>query len=138
MICFCGSPATLQPNSVIYSGRSFGNGFAYVCTRFPACRGSVGVHPDRKPLGTIPDAETKKLRIEVHAIVDPLWRAATNGRPKKRNRGSVYGWLRRVMNMTPDECHIGKFTKADCLRALEAIKANPYKQHEKKGESFHA
>jgi hypothetical protein len=24
------------------------------------------------------------------------------------------------------------------LRALEAIKANPYKQHEKKGESFHA
>lgn len=133
VFCYCGSSATLRSNALIYNGKTYGNGMAYICLRFPSCRGSVGVHPDGKPLGTIPDAETKKLRIKVHALIDPLWKEATNGRPKKRNRGSVYGWLKRIMNMTTEECHVGNFNKADCLRALEAIAANPYIQHENKG-----
>lgn len=129
--CFCGSSASLRPNSLIYHGKTYGNGFAYICDQFPKCRGSVGVHPDGRPLGTIPDAETKKVRIALHALIDPLWREATNGRSKSRNRGSVYGWLRRLMGMTPEQCHVGNFTKADCLKAMALIAQNPYKQHDK-------
>lgn len=127
--CFCGSGASLKPNSVIYNGRSYGNvPFAYVCDRFPACRGSVGVHPDGRPLGTIPDQETKRLRMAVHAVVDPLWKESANGRSKKRNRGSVYGWLRRILEMDRERCHVGMFTKEDCLLALDRIKKNPYRR----------
>lgn len=123
--CFCGSPAHLQENSLLYNGRSYGNGKAYICDRFPLCRGSVGVHPNGKPLGTIPDESTKKLRMAVHAKIDPLWRGRTDI-SKHKARGSVYGWLRHIMDMTPTECHIGNFTAEQCTQALERIEANPY------------
>jgi hypothetical protein len=125
VVCYCGSRATLRPNSVIYNGKTFGNGMAYICERFPACRGSVGVHPDGRPLGTIPDQETKKLRMKVHAAIDPIWKNATNGRSKKKNRGSVYGWLRRIMG-AEHHVHVGEFSKEECLKALDLIAKNPY------------
>lgn len=133
MVCHCGSRAKLESNSKIYGGKTFGNGMAYICERFPKCRGSVGVHPCGRPLGTIPDEETKKLRMKVHAAVDPNWKSATNGRSKSRNRGSVYGWLRRITGMGAKDCHIGMFSKADCLKALDAIEKNPYLQKETGG-----
>lgn len=123
--CFCGSRARLQKNSVLY-GKLYGNGWAYVCKRFPDCRGSVGVHPGGKPLGTIPDEQTKVMRRKLHAIVDPLWQQ--QDRPKKKARGSVYGWLRHVMDMTAEECHIGNFDANTCLRAMRLIRENPYIQ----------
>ena len=125
-VCFCGSTASLRSNSLLYNGREYGNGKAWICDRFPACRGSVGCTPEGRPLGTIPDQETKKLRIQVHAAIDPLWKNGRTDRPKKRNRASVYGWLRRIMEIPAEACHIGMFTKADCLKALAAIAANPY------------
>lgn len=124
--CFCGAPAKLQPNVILYGGKIYGNGMAYVCTNFPTCRGSVGVHPGGKPLGTIPDEQTKAMRRKLHAIVDPLWQ--TQERHKKRARGSVYGYLRRIMNMTAEECHIGNFDAQTCLRAMKAMRNNPYRQ----------
>lgn len=126
--CHYGSSASLQPNSRIYNGKSYGNGLAYICDRFPVCRGSVGTHPDGRPLGTIPDEETKKLRIQVHALIDPHWKNASNGRSRSKNRGSVYGWLKRILGDGVREIHVGEMTKADCLRALEEIPKNPYRR----------
>ena len=117
--CFCGSSTSLRSNSLIYNGKEYGNGKVWLCDRFPACRGSVGTHPDGRPLGMIPDEETKKLRIKVHAMIDPIWKS---GRGK---RGSVYGWLKRIMD-SPKEIHVGETTKEDCLKLMEAIKNNPY------------
>lgn len=119
VVCHCGATATLRSNSLLYNGKEYGNGKAYICDRFPECRGSVGTHPDGKPLGTIPDDETKKLRMEVHALVDPLWRE--QGHP----RGQVYGYLGRLMKMHRKDCHIGMFSKDNCLTAIERIKENP-------------
>lgn len=124
-ICHCGSATSLKSNALIYNGRTYGNGKVWLCDRFPACRGSVGTHPDGKPLGTIPDEETKKLRMKVHALIDPLWQDRKD-RSRKRNRGSVYGWLRRITGKSHDDCHVGMFTKEDCLRTIELIKQNPY------------
>lgn len=123
--CFCGSPAHLHSNSKLYNGKEYGNGKAYICDRFPACRGSVGVHPNGKPLGTIPDPQTKQLRIKLHAIVDPLWRDQTE-RPKKKARGSVYGWLQRISGLSAAECHIGMFDAEMCLKMMKLIRENPY------------
>lgn len=127
VFCYCGSPARLVSNVTVY-GREYGNGLAYVCIRWPECRGYVGCHPDGNPLGTIADQETKKLRMKVHALIDPLWKNATNGRPKKINRGSVYGWLKRIMG-GEKHIHVGEMSREDCLRALEVIPLNPYGSH---------
>jgi hypothetical protein len=121
--CFCGSTASIRSNALIYNGKEYGNGKVWLCDRFPVCRGSVGTHPDGKPLGTIPTEETKRLRIKVHSIIDPLWKNANNGRKKQRNRGSVYGWLKRIYGK---EFHTGEASKEDCLRIIELIKENPY------------
>jgi hypothetical protein len=110
---------------MLYNGKSYGNGWAYICNRFPKCRGSVGVHPNGKPLGTIPDQETKQLRIQLHAVIDPLWRNQTH-QPKRVARGAVYGYLRHIMEMTAEECHIGNFTADDCRRAMRAIQEIPF------------
>lgn len=123
--CFCGSPASLVSNSVKY-GREYGNGKAWICDRFPKCDGYVGTHPDGSPLGRLADKETIQLRRQLHSTIDPLWQDRTD-RTVKKNRGSVYGWLRRIMGMTPDECHIGNFTADECRKALKQIELNPYK-----------
>lgn len=116
-ICYCGSSTSIKSNALIYNGREYGNGKIWLCDRFPACRGSVGTHPDGRPLGIVPTDEVKKLRIKLHAIIDPLWK------DNKKKRGSVYGWLNRIMGK---EIHMGETTKEDCLMLMEAIKNNPY------------
>lgn len=134
VMCFCGSTASLKSNKLIY-GREYGNGKIWLCDRFPACRGSVGTHPDGRPLGTIPDAETKKLRIKVHAMIDPLWKNEFGKKRDNKIRGYVYGWLRRITGKNHDECHIGMFTKEDCLRTIELIKQEPFEDRRKNGKS---
>lgn len=126
--CYCGSEAHLQNNSLLYNGKSFGNGKAYICDRFPACRGSVGVHPSGKPLGNIPDEQTKVMRRKLHAIIDPLWQNQSYY-SRKKARGHVYGYLRRILNLSAEECHIGNFDADQCLRAMTAIRENPYEEH---------
>lgn len=128
--CFCGSTTSLKSNALIYNGREYGNGKIWLCDRFPICRGSVGTHPDGKPLGTIPDAETKKLRIAVHAMVDCHWKRP-DGSKDRKTRGYVYGWLRRITGKSHDDCHIGMFTKEDCLKTMELIKQNPFEDRRK-------
>lgn len=123
--CHCGSIASLRSNSLLYNGKEYGNGRAFICDCFPDCKGSVGTHPDGRPLGTIPDEATKVLRRQIHAEIDPLWKNRED-RSKKRNRSSVYGWLRRILKISPQKCHIGMFNEQDCLRALEIIKNKPY------------
>lgn len=123
-VCYCGSPTVYQDSKAYYHGRSYG--MRWICSRWPECRGSVGAHPDGKPLGTVPSDEDKKWRSLLHAQIDPLWQ--NQQRSKKRARGSVYGWLRRIMNLTPDECHIGNFNADMCIEALEQIALHPYEE----------
>lgn len=123
--CHCGSTASLRSNALLYNGKEYGNGKAWICNRFPECRGSVGTHPDGRPLGTIPDEETKKFRMQLHAMIDPLWKNQTDG-SKSRNRGLVYGWLQRITGLSSKECHIAMFDAAKCREVIELISENPY------------
>lgn len=128
--CYCGAMAHLKSSLEYYNGRLYGNGMRYICDTYPKCRGSVGTHPDMRPLGTIVDHETVKLRMQLHGLVDPLWRNANNGRSKSKNRGSVYGWLCKITGLPGKDCHIGMFDKEQCLKTLALIEQHPYKPHE--------
>lgn len=108
-VCFCGSTSSLQSNALIYNGKEYGNGKAFICDRFPACRGSVGTHNTGQPLGTIVDAETKKLRMQVHALIDPVWKSGD------MKRGKVYAILSEEIGRT---YHTGETTADECRKIL--------------------
>lgn len=50
----------------------------------PRCLNFVGCHHNTKdrtrPLGTIPTPEIKRLRMEIHSILDPMWKDGDIGR----------------------------------------------------------
>lgn len=85
-------------------------GLFYGCENFPACRATHGAHPDGKPLGIPADRETKKARIAAHKAFDRMWR----GPKSDCSRGEAYRRLQLLMNLSADEAHIGRFTKAQC------------------------
>ena len=124
VVCYCGSPAHLDTNAKLYNGREYGNGKVWLCDRWPTCDGSVGTHPDGSPLGSLIDTPTRKYRRAVHATIDPLWQSQE--RSKKRARGSVYGWLCKIMDLPPKDCHVGHWDAETCKRALEQMELHPY------------
>ncbi len=126
LTCYCGSSASLCSNSVIYGGKEYGNGLAWVCNNFPACRGSVGCHKSGKPLGTIVDNKTKKIRIKLHSVIDPLWEGVQGNRQRKAERSAVYKWLSSILSIEPKDCHVGMFSYEQCVKALSIIESNPY------------
>ena len=43
----------------------------YICEK---CHNFVGCHKDGTPLGTIPSPEIKRYRMQLHSMMDPLWK----------------------------------------------------------------
>ena len=99
----CGYPMELRPSRY---------GMFWGCTRFPACRGTHGAHPDGRPLGTPANTETKKLRIAAHEVFDATWK---NG---QRSRTSAYRWLAKKIKLTFADCHIGSMDADQCRRVI--------------------
>jgi len=91
----------------------------YGCTRWPACKGSHGAHPDGSPVGIPANRATKDARIRAHQHFDLLWEG--KGRPR-RARDAAYAWLRMVMGLTSEECHFGSFTAAQCEKAIRLLR----------------
>jgi hypothetical protein len=65
--------------------------------RCDACGNFVGCHHKSKnrtaPLGCIPTPAIKQARIQIHAILDPLWRSGTLPRKRIYKRlSNVLGW----------------------------------------------
>jgi ssDNA-binding Zn-finger/Zn-ribbon topoisomerase 1 len=95
----CGAPMELRNSRF---------GKFYGCSTYPECKGTHGAHPDGKPLGVPANRETKDARIRAHAAFDRLWK----GGPMSRRE--AYRWMRKKMDMSASEAHIGKFTKEQC------------------------
>ena len=87
-------------------------GLFYGCIRYPECRSTHGCHPNGAPLGIPGDPETKRARMRAHDAFDALWKT------KRMTRQQGYLWLRRVMRMSKEEGHIGRFTVAQCEELL--------------------
>ena len=75
------------------------------------CENFVGCHHKTanrtKPLGCIPSLEMKRIRMQIHAIIDPLWKS---GRMK---RGTVYSAMSNALGR--------QYHTAD-LRSIEEAK----------------
>jgi hypothetical protein len=90
----CGSPMSLRDSRY---GKFWG------CTRYPECRGTHGAHPNGLPLGIPADEKTKRLRMEVHAMLELQWQ----GRTKRQKN-----WLLGICGRE----HIGEMDKDMLLK----------------------
>lgn len=133
----CGCAMTLRGPETNRFGKPW-----WCCTRWPACDGSHGAHPDGTPLGVPADARTKAARQRAHAAFDPIWQGATSR--KKAARVQAYGWLRRQLGWTRsrtaagvitwtrgiprESCHVGMFTVAQCQAVERAVACRAFRR----------
>lgn len=90
------------------------------CTTFPKCRGSHGAHEDGRPLGVPANKETKRLRVKAHEVFDKIWKSG------EMTRGDAYIWMQQVLELKPEEAHIGRFSAEDCRRLIAATERRPH------------
>jgi ssDNA-binding Zn-finger/Zn-ribbon topoisomerase 1 len=97
----CGAPMVLRRSAM---------GPFWGCTRWPACPGKHGAHPDGRPKGVPGDAATRAARIRAHEAFDPLWKGG------ELTRRQAYSWLAKAMGKSP--IHIGELGAEDCERVV--------------------
>lgn len=108
----CGAPMRLRDSQ---------HGLFWGCTRYPACDGAHGAHPDGRPLGRPASKALKRLRILAHSYFDRIWLADVEaGASKRRARGSAYAWMRRELDLTAEQAHVGEMNETTCWRLIEA------------------
>jgi zinc-finger-containing domain len=108
---YCGSQAEFTTSQEFY-GRDYGTNI-YVCR---PCDAYVGTHKRTNiPKGSLATKELRRWRIAAHNKFDAMWRG------KKRSRTDAYRWMQKVMNMTSQEAHIGKFTIYQCQMLIKYV-----------------
>lgn len=103
----CGEPMRLRNSK---------HGLFYGCSDFPNCEGTHGAHYDGAPLGVPANKETRNARTVAHKYFDRLWKS---GIMKRKN---AYRWMRKVMGMSEDRAHIGKFKIEQCIELVGHVK----------------
>ena len=113
----CGGKVEYITNDRIYHGKKYGSGFAYLCTNCGAYTGTHVPWP-RQALGILADAEMRRLKMECHAIFDPLWRDEALRQNRRDARSNAYSRLANAMQIPFKDCHFGHFDKEQLLKAL--------------------
>ena len=121
MCPYCNRP-TQYVNSKIVYGKKSNYGMIYYCK---PCKAWVGVHPGTDiALGRLADSKLRKAKIAAHKAFDQIARTNLINKvwpkyiPKLNNRRKAYMWLAKQMNMTDEECHIGRFNILECKRVI--------------------
>lgn len=78
------------------------------------CWAYVGTHKDKdnKPLGTLADADLRKVRSYAHEAFDQKWRCG------EMSRSDAYAWLSEALGVSVLKCHIGSFDRATCKKVI--------------------
>jgi len=112
VICpYCNNPAKLVDSIKIYKKRSYG--MIWLCR---PCKAYVGTHKNSKrhaPLGRLANKELRKWKRHTHNLFDKLWNGG------QMSRSEAYKWLRKQLNISKEECHIGKFDIETCKQVVE-------------------
>lgn len=87
----------------------------YGCSRWPACTGTHGAHPDGSPHGFPADKATKVWRMRAHEQFDQLWKTG------RLTRKQSYRFLQQLMDLDEDAAHIAKFGRLECERLIQLI-----------------
>ena len=85
------------------------------CSQWPKCKATHGAHPDGRPLGVPGNDATKISRIEAHAKFDTWWKV------EGITRKEAYRNLQRIMNLSKNDAHIGRFTVEQCRMLMDRI-----------------
>lgn len=93
----------------------------YGCPRYPLCTEIHGAHENGEPYGVPADKETRQLRIVAHEAFDKFWKEGII------RRQFAYECLQECLGLTSSEAHIGKFTKEQCLKLIDAIETGRFK-----------
>lgn len=109
---YCGKPAEYVDSAVIYHGKSYG--MIYRCE---PCGAYVGVHRGTNtPLGRLANAELRTYKKAAHNEFDKLWKTG------KMTRRAAYIRLQKIMGMSADKAHIGKFGVPECKTLIDRLK----------------
>lgn len=68
----------------------------------PSCKNFVGTHKNgdsMTPLGCIPNRKMKSIRMQIHSVIDPIWKT------RKLSRSEVY---KRISEKIGYEYHTGE------------------------------
>ena len=109
-ICpYCNKESEGVDGTAIYPHRpDLSHKWFYQCV---PCDAYVGCHPGTKnSLGRLANAELRKWKSIAHRVFDPLWR---DGHMKRKE---AYKALAEVMNIHPNDCHIGMFDVDQCKK----------------------
>ena len=94
------------------------HGLFYRCARSPLCDFGVSCHPGTdEPMGTPPDADTRRWRDLAHKTFDCAWSGST----ARMTRAQAYGALQEAFGMTEEEAHIGRFSRAQCQQLIRLM-----------------
>ena len=102
---------------MVLSTRSNGDLY-YRCSTmsWTKCQGTHSCHQsDARPLGVPGNALTKHARMKAHKAFDQLWKKMG------MSRTDAYRWLQTIMDLSPDEAHIGRFSEEQCEDLLALL-----------------
>lgn len=108
----CGAPMVLKQVDAV------GPLPFYACVMYPKCRATHGAFDNGAPMGVPGDKRTRVARGQAHEAFDRLWKPGG-----LMTRAQAYQWLRHRLNMTTEECHIGKFDYEQCQQVVRACAA---------------
>jgi ssDNA-binding Zn-finger/Zn-ribbon topoisomerase 1 len=112
----CGSKMILRTTDKIRTRDGKARVF-FGCSRFPECRGTHGAHPDGRPLGVPGNAEVKRLRREVHSLLDEIfgeWKELS-----RKEKAEIY----RFMKENTLREHVGEMLEPELLATIVILKA---------------
>jgi len=126
VVCsYCNQDASLVKGNKIYPHRkdlsqlnfwycANGHEAAYVGCHAPSVKHS---HTGTEPLGRLANKKLRYWKSQAHRAFDPLWKEGK--RKYFKSRKKAYNWLADVLNLEPEECHIGMFDIYYCKRVIE-------------------
>lgn len=118
-ICpYCNHHSTLVKGNVIYPHRE-----DLHTLNFWKCLSCKDVYVGCKPNTTIPhgslaNSALRAARSEAHKFFDLLWKSTK--RPQTA-RTACYAWLSEIMNLPPEQTHIGMFDIEQCKRVKQLV-----------------
>lgn len=122
---YCQADAVLCDASAVYGPTYAGKFNMWVCANYPDCDSYVGCHKDSadaKPLGTMANAELRKLRKRIHAMFDPLWKPGPEAKFKGRKaRLEAYWWITDALGITGTQFHTAHADAGQCRSALAVL-----------------
>lgn len=94
----------------------------YGCSNYPRCNHTANVNIDGE-LEEKPSKTVREARIKAHKYFDRLWRQKRNHHRKHngpvfRSRHEAYRWLRRIMQLPPEEAHMKQMNEEQCAKVV--------------------